>query len=94
MGGFLYILLCRDGSYYVGSTSGSLEKRMAEHQAGSFDGYTADRRPVSRVFQQPFESIEDAITAERQVKGWRREKKQALIRGDYTALPLFSRRRR
>ena len=92
MGGFLYILLCRDGSYYVGSTSGSLEKRMAEHQAGSFDGYTADRRPVSLVFQQAFEAIEDAIAAERQVKGWRREKKQALIRGDYAALPLLSSR--
>jgi putative endonuclease len=93
MGGFLYILLCRDGSYYVGSTSGSLAKRMAEHQAGSFDGYTADRRPVSLVFQQVFEAIEDAIAAERQVKGWRREKKQALIRGDYAALPLLSSRR-
>ena len=92
MGGFLYILLCRDGSYYVGCTIGSLEKRMAEHQAGTFDGYTADRRPVSLVFQQAFEAIEDAIAAERQVKGWRREKKQALIRGDYAALPLLSSR--
>ncbi len=92
MGGFLYILLCRDGSYYVGSTSGSLEKRMAEHEAGTFDGYTAHRRPVSLVFQQAFERIEDAAAAERQVKGWRREKKEALIRGDYAALPLLASR--
>ncbi len=92
MGGFVYILLSRDGSYYVGSTSGSLEKRVAEHETGTFDGYTAHRRPISLVFQQRFESIEDAIAAERQIKGWRREKKEALIRGDYSALPLLASR--
>jgi putative endonuclease len=92
MGGFVYILLCRDSSYYVGCTSGSLEKRIAEHNAGTFDGYTAHRRPVILVFQQAFESIEDAISAERQIKGWRREKKEALIRGDYPALPLLASR--
>jgi len=92
VGGFLYILLCRDGSYYVGSTSGSLEKRVVEHDTGTFDGYTAQRRPVRLVFQQPFESIEDAISAERQIKGWRRQKKEALIRGDFAALPLLASR--
>jgi len=92
MGGFLYIVLCRDGSYYVGSTGGSLERRMAEHQAGTYDGYTAYRRPVKLVFQQSFERIEDAISAERQIKGWRREKKEALIRGDYPVLPLLASR--
>jgi hypothetical protein len=60
---------------------------------GSFDGYTARRRPVSLVFHQHFERIEDAIAAERQVKGWRREKKEALIRGEYTLLPFLARRR-
>jgi putative endonuclease len=90
MGGFIYILLCCDGSYYVGSTSGDLEKRMAEHQAGTFDGYTAHRRPVSLVFQNAFEHIEEAIAAERQVKGWRRVKRAALIRGDFPALPLLA----
>ncbi len=92
MGGFLYILLCRDGSYYVGSTSGSLERRLAEHQAGTFDGYTAHRRPVSLVFQRAFEHIEDVIAAERQIKGWRREKKEALIRRDFAALSLLASR--
>ncbi|HYS49000.1 MAG TPA: GIY-YIG nuclease family protein [Xanthobacteraceae bacterium] len=92
MGGFLYILICRDGSYYVGCTSSSLERRLAEHQAGTHDGYTAHRRPVRLVFQQAFESIEDAIAAERQIKGWRREKKEALIRGDYPALPVLASR--
>ena len=45
MGAYLYILCCADGSYYVGTTRGELEARIAEHQAGMFDGYTARRRP-------------------------------------------------
>ncbi len=65
---------------------------MAEHDAGALDGYTARRRPVTLVFQHPFERLEDAIAAERQIKGWRREKKQALIRGDYAALPSLASR--
>jgi putative endonuclease len=92
MSAHLYILRCADGSYYVGVTSNSLETRIAEHQAGTFDGYTARRRPVTLVFDQYFERIEDAVTAERQVKGWRRIKKEALIRGDFAALPALSRR--
>jgi putative endonuclease len=89
MSAILYILRCADGSYYVGTTRDSLEKRVGEHQAGT---YTAHRRPVTLLFQQGFERIEDAVAAERQVKGWRREKKAALIRGDYPALPLLASR--
>ena len=47
MSAYLYILRCTGGSYYVGTTRGSLEKRIAEHDAGTFDGYTARRRPVT-----------------------------------------------
>ena len=94
---YLYILRRADdsyyvGSYYVGTTVGSLDKRVAEHQAGRYDGYTASRSPVVLVFQQNFERLDDAAAAERQVKGWRREKKEALIRGDYGALPFLARR--
>ena len=92
MSAWLYILRCGDGSCYVGVTRNSLEARIAEHQAGTFDGYTARRRPVVLVFHQYFDRIEDAVAAERQVKGWRREKKEALIRGDFSALPDLSRR--
>src|SRR5436190_19939275 len=92
MGAYLYILLCADGSYYVGTTRDSLERRIAEHEAGTFGGYTARRRPVKLVFHQYFDRIEDAIAAERQVKGWRRDKKEALIRGDFALLPALSRR--
>jgi predicted GIY-YIG superfamily endonuclease len=92
VGGYLYIVRCADRSYYVGTTSGSLEKRLAEHQAGSLGGYTALRRPVELVFHQHFDRLEDAAAAERQVKGWRRDKKEALIRGDLAALPSLARR--
>ncbi len=91
MSAWLYILRCGDGSYYAGTTRSSLDERIAQHQAGAFDGYTARRRPVALVFHQYFDRIEDAVAAERQVKGWRREKK-ALIRGDFAALPGLSRR--
>jgi putative endonuclease len=92
VGGYLYILRCADGSYYVGTTRANLEQRVAEHQAGTLRGYTTQRRPLRLVFHQHFARIEDAIAAERQVKGWRRMKKEALIRGDITDLPALSRR--
>jgi putative endonuclease len=68
MDAYLYILRCADGSYYVGMMRSGLEKRLAEHEAGAFDGYTARRRPVSLVFHQYFERVEDAVAAERQSK--------------------------
>jgi putative endonuclease len=57
-----------------------------------FDGYTARRRPVTLVFNRQFDRIEEAIAAERRIKGWRRKKKEALIRGDCTALPHLASR--
>jgi putative endonuclease len=92
VGAWLYILRCADGSYYVGTTRESLERRVAEHQAGTFGGYTARRRPVTLVYHQQFQRITDAVEAERQVKGWRREKKEALVRGELQLLPALSRR--
>jgi putative endonuclease len=86
MNAHVYILRCSDGSYYVGSTRTSLQERLAQHNAGSFGGYTAWRRPVELVFQQDFDRITDAIAAERQLKGWTRAKKEALIRGDMETL--------
>jgi putative endonuclease len=91
-GAYLYILLCADGSYYVGTTIGSLDRRIAEHQVGAFGGYTSSRRPVRLVYHQHFVRLDDAAAAERQVKGWRRDKKEALIRGDFTLLPALSKR--
>jgi putative endonuclease len=92
-GAFMYIVRCADGSYYAGTARDGLERRVAEHNAGSFGGYTATRRPVTLVFSQWFERIVDAIAAERQIKGWSRAKKEALIRGDFDQLKLLARRR-
>jgi len=65
---------------------------VAEHNAGRYDGYTSTRRPVELVFSQWFERITDAIAAERQIKGWSRAKKEALIRGDFEALKILAKR--
>jgi putative endonuclease len=93
MGGWLYMLRCSDGAYYVGTTRADLERRVGEHNAGTFEGWTKKRRPVALVFSQSFDRIEDAIAAERQLKGWSRAKKEALIRGDFAALKRLSRSR-
>jgi putative endonuclease len=77
-GAFLYILRCSDGSYYVGITRTSLELRVAQHNAGTFGGYTLTRRPVVLVYSQWFDRITDAIENERKLKGWSRAKKEAL----------------
>jgi putative endonuclease len=92
-GAHLYILRCADGKYYVGTTRKSLEERVGEHNAGLLGGYTASRRPVALVFAQHFESIADAVAAERQVKGWSRAKKEAMIRGNWDRLPELAKRR-
>ena len=87
---YVYILRCADGSYYVGVTRGSLGDRVAQHNAGNFGGYTGSRRPVVLVWQQEFQRLTDAIAAERQLKGWSRAKKDALIQGDVELLHLLS----
>src|SRR5689334_23824631 len=75
-GAWLYILRCSDGSYYVGTTRSSLELRIAQHNAGTFGGYTNSRRPVELVFSEWFDRITDAIENERKLKGWSRAKKK------------------
>ena len=89
----VYFLRCANGQYYVGSTRDALEARVAKHNAGTLGGFTARRLPVSLVFAQAFDQITDAIAAERQLKGWRRAKKEALIRGDFDLLRELARRK-
>jgi putative endonuclease len=94
MGAWLYILRCSDGSYYTGTTRGELEVRIAEHQAGCFEGFTAVRRPVLLKYSSYFERIVDAIAAEQQIKRWSRAKKEALIAGDFERLSRLAKRRK
>lgn len=74
---YVYILKCNDGSFYTGHTD-NLEKRIAEHQAGSYQGYTAKRLPVTLVFVEEFGSRTEALEAERKIKTWNRKKKETL----------------
>ncbi|MBI5121770.1 MAG: GIY-YIG nuclease family protein [Rhodospirillales bacterium] len=92
MSAFVYIVRCSDGSYYVGSARMGLELRIAEHNAGTYGGYTAKRRPVALVYSQEFERVEDCIAVERQLKGWSRAKKEALIHGDVVKLMVLAKR--
>ena len=93
MPSFVYILRCRNDDYDTGSTRTSLERRVAEHNSGLYDGFTKRRLPVKLVFAQEFDRVEDAIAAERRIKGWSRAKKEALIAGDLERLSELSRNR-
>jgi putative endonuclease len=81
------------GSYYVGITRSSLDNRIAQHNTGTFEGYTMSRRPVELIFSQRFDQITDAIENERKLKKWSRAKKEALIRGDFASLQQLARRK-
>jgi predicted GIY-YIG superfamily endonuclease len=82
---WVYILKCSDGSYYTGLTQ-DLETRLAQHWNGTFRGYTESRRPARLVFSEAFSTYDEAIAAERRIKGWSRKKKEALIRRDFELL--------
>ncbi len=80
MKGYMYILECANGFYYVGSTI-HLKKRIAEHQRGLGANFTAKHLPVKLVYFEEYESIGNAFHREKQVQGWNRKKKEALIYG-------------
>ena len=87
---FVYILLCNDNSYYTGVTN-NLERRLYEHENGiDPSSYTCKRRPVKLVFHEMFYDVTQAIAFEKQVKGWNRKKKEAIINGDWHLLPELS----
>jgi len=89
MGFWVYILECADKSYYIGHTD-NLEKRLYEHDQNLLKCYTSKRLPVRLVYSCEFETRGDALARERQIKGWSRRKKQALIAGDWFSLVRYS----
>lgn len=91
MGFWVYILRCGDNSYYTGHTN-NLEERIAKHQADEVEGYTSTRLPVSLLFSEEFPTREEALACERQIKGWNRRKKEALMRGDWVEVSQLARR--
>ncbi len=85
MSAWVYILECSDASYYTGSTI-DLQGRLVKHGEGAVSSWTASRLPVKLVFQQDFYTMDEAINAERQIKGWSRAKKEALMAGNFDLL--------
>ncbi len=87
----VYLLRCGDGSYYCGHTD-ELDARLYQHESGEV-GYTAARKPVTLVWQAELEKREEAVALERQIKGWTRAKKEALIAGDWDKISELARSR-
>ncbi len=87
---YVYIILCADGSYYTGLTD-DLVRRFEEHVNGTYDDcYTAVRRPLELKYYETIPFLQDATDRERQIKGWTRAKKRALIQGNFHKLQLLS----
>ncbi len=81
---WVYILKCIDNSYYTGHTD-NLENRIMQHNHKHFPAcFTATRLPVQLVFSEEFNTREEALASERQIKRWSRKKKEALINNDWT----------
>jgi putative endonuclease len=90
---WVYILKCADHSYYTGHTD-NLEIRLAQHATKAIPNcYTATRLPFELVFSQMFPTREEALISERQIKGWSRKKKKALIEGDWATISLYAKRK-
>ncbi|WP_309608506.1 GIY-YIG nuclease family protein [Flavobacterium sp.] len=87
---FVYILKCNDESYYTGFTN-DLERRLEEHnQSLNKKAYTHDKRPLTLVWFETFNDVNNAISIEKQIKGWSRRKKEALISENWDKLILYS----
>jgi putative endonuclease len=69
----------------VGSTK-NIEKRVSEHNAGLGAKYTKKRLPVELMYYEEFSRIDEVYYREKQVQGWSRKKREALINGDYDDL--------
>lgn len=87
--GFMYILECCDGSLYTGSTK-DLEIRLGRHTAGEGANYTKKRLPVRLVYVEEYDRIDHAFAREKQIQGWRKIKKLALIDGHLSDLNLLA----
>lgn len=87
--GYMYILECSDGSYYTGSTT-NLELRLQQHQSGEGANHTKKRLPVTLVYYEEYSRIDEAFYREKQVQGWSRKKKEALINGNPELLPQLA----
>jgi predicted GIY-YIG superfamily endonuclease len=88
----VYILKCSDGSYYVGHAD-NLAERVLRHNSARAAKWTTCRLPVKLVCSESYESEEQAILREQQIKRWSRAKKEALIGGNTEALQILSKKK-
>ena len=88
----MYILKCRNGSYYVGHTD-DIEKRMDQHSRGEGSSYVKERLPVELVYVEDFPTRDEAFNAERSIKNWSRKKKQALIDENFEKISQYAKKR-
>ena len=86
----MYILECGDGTYYVGSAR-DLDARIEQHMTGLGGAYTQKRQPVRLAHFEEFTRIDEAWQREKQVQGWSRAKRKALIERRFDDLPGLSR---
>jgi len=89
MKGYMYILECSNGNYYTGSTN-NLERRLKEHQNCEGANFTKKHLPIKLVYYEEFQRIDHAFYREKQVQGWNRKKKEALINETFEKLPKLS----
>ncbi len=75
---FVYLVECRDKSYYCGYTS-DLKKRIETHNKGTGAKYTSKRRPVRLIYNEKFETRSDAMKREHQIKKFSRKEKEKLV---------------
>jgi len=89
---YVYIIKCADGSYYTGHTD-NIEARFEQHVLSKTKSYTSSRKPLKLVFCEGFPERSQAQEAERQIKGWSRKKKDALIKRDFVLLKKLAKKK-
>ena len=89
MKGYMYILECSDGSFYTGSTN-NISIRLQQHENGEGANYTKKHLPVKLIYVEEYQRVDEAFCREKQVQGWGRKKKRALIDGNCSELPLLA----
>ena len=89
--GYMYILKCSDNSYYTGSTI-DIKRRLWQHQNGKGANYTKKRLPVELIYYEEYSRIDEAFYREKQIHGWSRKKKEALINGQYEDLKMLAKK--
>ncbi len=82
---YFYIVRCFDNSLYSGVTN-DLKRREKEHNSNTSKSakYTRARQPVMLIYHEEYQTIQEAMKREREVKKWKKEKKEQLVKSGET----------